>query len=114
MSTFNRVTMVGNLGSDPVLRQTKSGKPVCVFSVATDEEWVDDQGNKKKHTTWLRVVTWNKMAVNCHKYLSKGRQVLVEGRLRGTSWTDKDSVERHGIEVVAFKVEFLGGRKASN
>ena len=79
---YHKVVIVGNLGGDPELRYTPSGQAVTNFSVATNRTWTDNNGNQQKETVWFRVSTWGKLAEVCNQYLSKGRQVMVEGRLR--------------------------------
>jgi len=109
--------IVGNLGSDPEMRYTPSGVPVTRFSVATNRRWTDGEGNPQEETTWFRVSAWSGLAETCNQYLSKGRQVLVEGRLvpdRETGgprvWTGNDGVARASYELRARTVRFLGGR----
>jgi len=105
----NKVTLLGNLGADPEHRYTPNGASVCEFRLATNERWLDKQGQKQERTEWHRIVAWGKLADICAEYLSKGRQVYLEGKLRTRSWTDKESTKRWMTEVIADKVEFLGG-----
>jgi len=105
----NKVIIVGNLGRDPEVRFTQSGRPMCKFPVATSEKWTDQQGQKKEHTEWHNVVVWGKQAENCGQYLSKGRQVYVEGSLRTRNYDDKDGNKRYITELIARDVRFLGG-----
>jgi single-strand DNA-binding protein len=114
---FQKVTIVGNLGADPEMRYTASGVPVTHFSVATNRRWTDAEGNPQEETTWFRVSAWRGLAETCNQYLSKGRQVFVEGRLvpdRDTGgprvWTGNDGVARARYELSALTVQFLGGR----
>jgi single-strand DNA-binding protein len=107
--SYNRVTLVGHLGADPELRHTPDGTPVATMNVATNERWVGKDGQSQEETTWHRVVVWRKTAENCAKYLAKGRQCLVEGRIKNTRWTDDKGVERYGSDIVATTVQFLGG-----
>lgn len=105
---INKAIIVGNLGADPELRTTAGGTPVCNFSVATTErrkvgdEWKD-------HTEWHKIIVWDKQAENCKKFLAKGRQVYIEGRLQTRKWQDKEGVDRWTTEIVADTVKFLGG-----
>jgi len=99
---------VGNLGADPELRYTTSGKPVGDLRIATSRRFTNGAGEKQEDTQWHRVVVWGKQAESCQKYLSKGRQVYVEGRLQTRQWTDKDGNKRYTTEVVAERVQFLG------
>src|SRR6187397_2910268 len=105
----NKVILVGNLGADPDMRYTPSGQGVCELRIATSESWNDKNGQRQERTEWHRVVVWGKRAEVCSKYLSKGRQVYVEGRLRTRSWEDKEGNKRYTTEVVANDVQFLGG-----
>ena len=103
----NKAIIVGNLGSDPELRQTNSGTSVCNFSVATNRKYKDGSGEYQEETEWHRIVVFGKSADNCSRYLSKGRQVYVEGRLQTREWTDKQGNTRKSTEIVAYKVDFL-------
>lgn len=107
--SVNKVILVGNLGADPELRYTSSGTPVCELRVATNESWTDKQGQRQERTEWHRIVVWGKTGENSSKYLSKGRQVYVEGRLQTRSWDDKDGNKRYTTEIVANDVQFLAG-----
>ena len=107
---INKVILIGNLGNDPEMRHTPSGAGVCEFRLATNENWTDKSGQKQERTEWHRIVVWGKKAEVCSKYLSKGRQVFIEGRLRTRSWDDKEGNKRYTTEVVANDVQFLGGR----
>jgi len=105
--SVNKVILVGNLGADPELRYTSSGSPVCELRLATNESWTDKQGQKQERTEWHRIIVWGKTGENCSKYLSKGRQVYIEGRLQTRSWDDKDGNKRYTTEIVANDVQFL-------
>ena len=105
----NKVILVGNLGSDPEVRSIPSGAAVCEFRLATNETWMGKDGQKQDRTEWHRVVVWGKRAETCGKYLSKGRQVYLEGRIRTRSWEDKEGNKRYTTEIVANDVQFLGG-----
>lgn len=105
----NKVILVGNLGRDPELRFTPSGRPVAKFSVATSERWVDQDNQRQERTEWHNVVVWGKQAEACGQYLSKGRQVYVEGSIRSRSYDDKDGNKRYVTEIIARDVRFLGG-----
>lgn len=107
--SFNKIIVIGNLGRDPELRYTPQGNAVCNFSVATSEKKRDKAGELQEITTWFRVTTWNKQAENASKYLTKGRPVYVEGRLRIEEWTDRDGKNRYTLEVNATDLQFLGG-----
>lgn len=105
----NKVTLIGNLGADPDLRHTQAGTPVCTLSLATNESYKDRDGEKQERTEWHRIVVWSKRAEVVAKYLSKGRQVYVEGKLRTKKWEDKEGNTRYTTEIVAHDVQFLSG-----
>ena len=105
----NRVTLIGNLGRDPELKFTPQGNAVCKLSVATTEKWRDQQGKPQERTTWHNVVVWGKQAEACEQYLSKGKQVFIEGRIDNRSYDDKDGNKKYITEIVAQNVRFLGG-----
>jgi single-strand DNA-binding protein len=107
MSGVNKVILVGRLGNDPEIRYTQQGVAVTNFNIATSENWVDKGGQKQERTEWHRIVVWGKMAETCSQYLTKGRQVFIEGRLQTRQWDDKDGGKRYTTEVVASTVQFL-------
>jgi single-strand DNA-binding protein len=107
--SLNKVMLIGNLGKDPELRFTPSGRAVARFSLATSESWTDQQGQKQDRTEWHNVVVWGKQAESCGQYLSKGRQVFVEGSIRSRQYDDKEGQKRYITEVIAQRVQFLGG-----
>ncbi|MFH1873687.1 MAG: single-stranded DNA-binding protein [Pseudomonadota bacterium] len=114
MASLNRVTLIGNLGQDPEKRFTPSGQAVATFSIATSERWKDKTtGQNQERTEWHRIVVWGAQAENCAQYLSKGRQVCVEGRLQTRQWEDKDGVKKTTTEIVAQRVLFIGGSGGS-
>jgi single-strand DNA-binding protein len=108
MASINKVILVGNLGRDPELRYTPSGVAVANLNIATNEMWTDKSGEKKERTEWHRVVVWGKQAEVLNSYLSKGRQVYVEGSLQTRSWDDKSGTKRYTTEVRANRVLMLG------
>ncbi len=108
--SFNKITLVGNLGRDPELRYTPQGNPVCSFTLATNERRRDKSGEFQDITLWFRVTLWGNMAENAAKYLSKGRPVYIEGRLRVEEWTDRDNNQRYTLEVNATDMQFIGSR----
>lgn len=108
MSGVNKVILVGRLGADPDVKTINNGNTVAKLSVATSEEWKDKEGNKQERVEWSRVVAWGKLAELCGKYLAKGRQVYVEGRLQTSSY-EKDGVKKYSTDIVAHTVQFLGG-----
>jgi single-strand DNA-binding protein len=106
--SINKVILIGRLGKDPEMRFTPSGKAVTNFTMATNEYWTDQSGEKQERTEWHRIVTWGKLAENCAKLLAKGKQVYVEGRIQTRSWDDKDGSKRYTTEVVANIMQMLG------
>jgi single-strand DNA-binding protein len=108
--SFNKIILVGNLGRDPELRYTPQGVAVCDFSIATNERKRDKSGEFQEVATWFRVTLWRQQAENAAKYLSKGRQVYIEGRLSLEEWTDRDGNTRQTLQVQGTDMQFLGGR----
>ncbi|HVV81617.1 MAG TPA: single-stranded DNA-binding protein [Kofleriaceae bacterium] len=104
----NKVILIGHLGGDPELKYTPSGAAVCEFRLATSESWKDKNGQRQERTEWHRIVVWGKIAEICGKYLAKGRQVYLEGRIQTRSWDDKEGQKRYMTEIVATDVQFLG------
>lgn len=111
--SLNKVILVGRLGADPELRQLDGGRARCRFNVATNRRWTDRQGQQREDVQWHRVVAWSKLADLCSSYLTKGRMVCVEGRLRRFRYTDRQGVERHMTEVVADTAIFLDRASSS-
>jgi len=107
--TVNKTILVGNLGADPESRQTSSGSTVTNLRIATNERRKNAAGEWSDHTEWHRVVCFGRTAENAAKYLSKGRKVYVEGKLRTSKWTDKDGRDRYTTEVTCDVLHFLGG-----
>lgn len=110
MRGVNKVMLIGNLGRDPEIRYTRDGTAVANLSLATSDSWNDAQGQRQERTEWHRVVAWGKLAEIAKEYLSKGRQVYIEGRLQTRSWEDKDGNKRYTTEVKADQMVMLGGR----
>lgn len=110
--SVNKVLLIGRLGNNPEIRYTNTGTAVANFNLATSENWNDKNGQKQERTEWHRVVVWGKLAELCEKYLAKGRQCFVEGRLQTRSWDDKDGNKRYTTEIVAATIQFLGGPSA--
>ena len=106
--SFNKIILVGNLGRDPELRYTPQGTPVCSFTVATNEKRKDKSGEMQDFTTWFRVTLWGRQAETASQYLTKGRPIYVEGRLRVEEWTDRDNKQRYTLEVQATDMQFIG------
>jgi single-strand DNA-binding protein len=110
MASLAKVTLVGNLGRDAELRVTPRGMNVLDFSIATNEKWNDAQGVQQEATTWFRVSLWGKQADTLKTFLTKGKQVLVEGRLRVREYTDRDGNRRTSLDVRCDTILLLGGR----
>lgn len=114
MSSLNKVQIIGNLGRDPEVRYTGTGKPVCTLNIATSEQWKDrETGDKKEAVEWHRVVVFGPQAESSNEHLKKGSPVYVEGKLQTRSWEDKDGNKRYTTEILARHVMFLG-RKPDN
>lgn len=108
--SFNKITLVGNLGKDPDFRYTPQGNPVCTISLATNERRRDKSGEFQDVTTWFRVTLWGKQAETAQKFLTKGSPIYIEGRLRIEEWSDRDGKNRYTLDVQATDMQFLGGR----
>ena len=108
MPGVNKVILVGNLGRDPEVRHSQSGTAVANFSVATNETWNNRDGQKEERTEWHRVVVFGKLADICGQYLSKGKQIFVEGRLQTRTWDDRDGNKKSTTEIVATNIVMLG------
>lgn len=111
---MNRADIIGRLGSDPETKSTAGGNTVCRLSVATSESYVDKDGQKQTSTQWHKVVVWGKLAELCGRYLEKGRQVFVSGRMETRSWEDNQGVKKYITEIIANQVEFLGKSEKSD
>lgn len=107
---LNKVMIIGNLGSDPEMRYTPTGRPVTSFSVATSRNWVTSEGEQREATEWFRVVAWENLAEICNRYLRKGSRVYVEGRLQTRSW-DNQGQRHYRTEVVANEMVLLDSRE---
>ena len=115
MSGVNKVILVGNLGANPEMRFTQGGTPVANLRIATTERWTDKSGQRQENTEWHRVVLWGKQAELAGQYLTKGRQVYVEGRLTTRQYEAKDgSGKRSRTEIVALQMRMLGNRGNGN
>ena len=108
MAGVNKVILVGNLGADPEVKSLPNGMTVANFRMATTENWVNRSGEKTTNTEWHRIVAFGRLAEICEKYLHKGKQVYVEGRIRTRSWDDKDGNKRTTTEIVATQMQMLG------
>lgn len=114
MSSVNRATILGHLGADPDVRHTESGVCVTSASIATSRKYKNNNGDTVEETEWHRVVFWSKLAEIVEKYLKKGSQVYVEGRLQTRKWTDKDNIDRYTTEIVAQNMTMLGGSSGNS
>ena len=109
-SSLNKALLIGHLGRDPEIRYTADGSPVANFSLATNEVWTDKSGTRQERTEWHNIVAWSKLADLAKRYLTKGRQVYVEGRIRTREWDDREGNKRRTTEIVASTLVLLGGR----
>ncbi len=107
---LNKVMVIGNMGRDPEMRYTPSGKPVTSFSLASSRSWVTPSGERREETEWFNVVTWGGLAEICNQKLFKSQQVYVEGRLQTRSWEDDNGQRHFRTEVVASDMIILGPR----
>ena len=111
---INKAILIGNLGRDPEVRYTQNGMAVANFSIATSEKWKDkNTGEMQERTEWHRIVAFGKLGEICGEYLSKGRQVYIEGRLQTRSW-EQDGVTRYTTEIVASDMKMLGPKGAAD
>ncbi len=111
MANLNRVFLIGNLTRDPELRYIPSGSAVANLGLATNRVYTTQDGERREEVCFVEIVTWSKTAENCANYLSKGRPVVIEGRLQFDSWETEDGQKRSKLRVVADRVQFLGGRR---
>ena len=110
MASVNKAIIIGNLGRDPEVRYTQSGRAMTRFSVATTETWTDRDNGRQERTDWHNIVVWGKQAETCGQYLSKGQQVYIEGSIRPRSYEDKDGNTRYTTDIEARRVQFLSSR----
>jgi len=113
MASLNKVMLIGNLGKDPEVRYTTSGTAVASFSLATSEKFKNKTGEWEERTEWHTITLWGRLAEIAGEYLAKGKTVYIEGRLQTRKWQDRDGRERYTTEVVADKMQMLGGRGES-
>ncbi len=114
MSGVNKVILIGRLGADPEVKTVSNGNTVARLSLATSESWTDKEGQKQEKTEWHRVVVWGRLAEICGRYLAKGRQVYIEGRLQTRSWEDQQGQKKYTTEIVGSTVQFIGGNQAQD
>lgn len=110
MSGVNKVILIGRLGQDPEVKTLNGGNIVATMSLATSENWKDDAGQAHEKTEWHRCVAWNKTAQLIEKYVKKGQQVYVEGKLETRSWDDQQGQKRYTTEIKVTSIQFLGGK----
>ncbi len=108
---LNKVMIIGNLGRDPEMRYTPSGRPVTNFSVAASRNWTTQNGEKRSETEWFNVVAWGRLAETCHNYLAKGSRVYIEGRLQTRRWEDSNGNKQSTTEIVANEMLMLDSRR---
>jgi single-strand DNA-binding protein len=107
MASISKTILIGHLGKDPEMRFTPGGKAVTQFSMATSEKWTDTNGEKKTETEWHTIVCWGKLAENCAKFLSKGRMVYIDGKIKSREYDGKDGSKRRAYEIIARDVQIL-------
>ena len=107
---LNKVILIGRLGRDPECRYLPNGDAVCNFSIATDESWKDQSGQKKERTEWHNITLYRKLAEIAAQYLKKGSLVYLEGKIQSRKYTGKDGIERTAFEIIASEMKMLGGR----
>ncbi len=110
----NKAILIGHLGRDPEIRYTPSGMAVANFTMATSENWTNKEGTRESRTEWHRIVAFGRLAEICGEYLSKGRQVYVEGRLQTREWEDRDGNKRYTTEIVAREMQMLGSKDSGD
>jgi len=111
---LNKIMLIGNLGRDPELQVTSDGTPFTRFSLAVSRTYKTANGEKREETEWFNVVAWRQLAETCERYLHKGSKVYIEGRLQQRKYTDKNGIERSGVDVVASDMEMLTPKAASS
>ncbi|MFH1118557.1 MAG: single-stranded DNA-binding protein [Bacteroidota bacterium] len=109
-SLRNRVQLIGHLGADPEVKSLEGNKKVARFSLATNDEYTDKSGQKVKQTQWHQMVVWGKLADTCEKFLNKGKELAIEGKLTYRTWNDKDGKTHNITEVVVNELLFMGGK----
>ena len=110
MAGVNKVILVGNLGADPEVRHLESGSKVANISIATSESYTNRNGERVEQTEWHKVELWDRLAELSEQYLSKGRTVYIEGRIRTNTYQDKDGITRYDKKIRATNMTFVGGR----
>jgi len=113
-SSVNKVILVGRLGKDPEVKFTQGGVAIARFSMATDETWKDQSGERQQRTEWHNIVAWRKLAEICGQYLTKGKLIYIEGRLQTRSWDDREGNKRTTTEIQADTMVMLSGGKSED
>jgi len=111
--SINKVILIGRVGRDPEIKYTPNGNPVAKFSLATDETFKDRSGEQQRRTEWHNIVAWNKLAEICGEYLTKGKQIYIEGSIRSRQWEDPSGNKRTGYDIVARTMQMLGSKADS-
>ena len=112
--SLNKVMLIGNLGRDPEMRYTPSGRPVTTFTLATTRSWKSSEGEQHSETEWFSIVAWGNLAEICKQYLLKGQQIYIEGRFQTRRWDDNEGKKHVNVEIVANEMMMLGDRKEGN
>ena len=107
---MNKIIVIGNLGSDPEMRYTPSGQSVTQFRIASNRRYTTPEGERREETDWFQVSAFGRLGETCNQYLAKGRQVYVEGRVKGRGYTDRDGQPRASLDITATNVHFIGNR----
>jgi single-strand DNA-binding protein len=110
MAGVNKVIIIGNLGADPEIKYTQSNVPLATFRVATTENWKDQSGEWQERTEWHRIVAWRHLAERAERFLRKGKQVYIEGKIQTRSWEDQSGEKKYMTEIVAREMQLLGRR----
>lgn len=107
---LNKAMIIGNLGGDPEMRYTPSGKPLTKFQLASNRNWISAEGERKTETEWFTIIAWGKLAEICNQYLTKGQQVYIEGRIHTRKWKDEGGNSHSSVEITAQEMLMVGGR----
>ena len=107
MVSLNRLMVIGNIGTEPEMRYTANGTPVTTFRLAVSRKFTDASGERRDDTEWFTIVAWNDLAEQCNQWLSKGKRVFVEGRLKSNIWKSADGTSRFNNEIIASRALFL-------
>ena len=111
---LNKMTLIGNVGTDPEMRYTPNGNPVTSFTVATNRRYTTTEGEQREETEWFTVSAWNRLGETINQYLTKGRKVYVEGRLKSSTWTGNDGETRFKNEITANQILMLDRERSTD